>query len=135
VVLEARLGWYWVADALAETGAEVHLAHPLGVKAFAYRRVKNDERDAADLADLLRLGRLPESWLAPPKIRELRELVRGRHKLVVLRTSCRNQAHGILAKLGASVPVSDLFGVGGAAFLDELPVPPPMRRGCGRCAP
>jgi hypothetical protein len=31
----------------------VHLAHPLGVKAFEYRRVKNDERDAADLADLL----------------------------------------------------------------------------------
>jgi len=34
----------------------VHLAHPLGVKAFEYRRVKNDERDAADLADLLRMG-------------------------------------------------------------------------------
>ena len=38
----------------------MHLAHPLGVKAFSYRRVKNDERDAADLADLLRMGRLPE---------------------------------------------------------------------------
>ncbi|MEV4449895.1 hypothetical protein [Streptomyces mirabilis] len=48
---------------------------------------------AADLADLLRLGRLPESCLAPPGPRELRELVRGRHKLVVLRTNCRNQAH------------------------------------------
>ena len=46
-------------------GAEVHLAHPLGVKAFSYRRVKNDERDAADLADLLRMGRLPEAWIAP----------------------------------------------------------------------
>jgi transposase len=47
-------GWYWAADVLAATGAQVHLAHPLGVKAFAYRRVKNDFRDAADLADLLR---------------------------------------------------------------------------------
>jgi len=46
-------------------GASVHLAHPLGVKAFEYRRVKNDERDAADLADLLRMGRLPEAWIAP----------------------------------------------------------------------
>ncbi|MFF8322944.1 transposase [Streptomyces bobili] len=82
VVLEATLGWCWAADVLTEAGAEVHLAHPLGVKAFAYRRVENDERDAVDLADLLRIGRLPEAWLAPPETRELRELVRGRHKLV-----------------------------------------------------
>ena len=56
VVVEATYGWYWAADTLAAAGAEVHLAHPLGVKGFAYRRVKNDERDAADLADLLRMG-------------------------------------------------------------------------------
>ncbi|MGH3824970.1 MAG: hypothetical protein ACRDRA_19350, partial [Pseudonocardiaceae bacterium] len=42
VVLEAAYGWYWAADALAELGARVHLAHPLGVKMFSYRRVKND---------------------------------------------------------------------------------------------
>ena len=63
VVLEATYGWYWAADTLAAAGAEVHLAHPLGVKGFAYRRVKNDVRDAADLADLLRMGRLPEAWI------------------------------------------------------------------------
>ena len=40
VVLEATYGWYWAADTLAAAGAEVHLAHPLGVKAFTYRRVK-----------------------------------------------------------------------------------------------
>ncbi len=79
VVLEATYGWYWAADVLQAAGAEVHLAHPLGVKAFTYRRVKNDERDCADLADLLRLGRLPEAWIAPPEIRELRELTRYRH--------------------------------------------------------
>src|SRR5881275_3039253 len=45
VVLEATYGWYWAADVL-EGGAEVHLAHPLGVEAFAYRRVKDDVRDA-----------------------------------------------------------------------------------------
>jgi len=56
VVLEATYGWYWAADVLADAGATVHLAHPLGVKGFSYRRVKNDERDAADLADLLRMG-------------------------------------------------------------------------------
>ena len=42
VVLEATYGWYWAADTLAELGATVHLAHPLGVKTFSYRRVKND---------------------------------------------------------------------------------------------
>jgi hypothetical protein len=42
---------------------------------FAYRRVK-DERDAADLADLPRMGRLPEAWIAPLEIRELREIAR-----------------------------------------------------------
>ncbi|MDT5140902.1 MAG: hypothetical protein QOI79_226 [Mycobacterium sp.] len=78
VVLEATYGWYWAADALAEFGATVHLAHPLGVKAFSYRRVKNDQRDASDLADLLRMGRLPHAWIAPPETRELRELVAGR---------------------------------------------------------
>jgi hypothetical protein len=42
VVLEATYGWYWAADALADAGAGVHLAHPLGSKGFAYRRVKTD---------------------------------------------------------------------------------------------
>ena len=42
VVLEATYGWYWAADVLQGAGAEVHLAHPLGVKAFTCRRVKND---------------------------------------------------------------------------------------------
>src|ERR1035437_10928213 len=46
VVLEATYGWYWAVDALQSCGANVHLAHPLGVKAFEYRRVKNDFRDA-----------------------------------------------------------------------------------------
>jgi transposase len=67
VVLEACYGWYWAADALAAAGAEVHLAHPLGVKAFSHRRVKNDELDARDLADLLRMGRLPEAWIPRPR--------------------------------------------------------------------
>jgi Transposase len=61
VVVEATYGWHWAVDVLEEAGAEVHLAHPLGVRAFTYRRVKDDERDAADLAGLLRMGRLPEA--------------------------------------------------------------------------
>jgi transposase len=120
VVLEATYGWYWAADVLAEAGATVHLAHPLGVKGFAYRRVKNDERDAADLADLLRMGRLPQAWIAPPPVRGLREAVRHRCKLVALRTGLKAQVHAVLAKQGVRVPMSDLFGVGGQQLLDQL---------------
>ncbi len=120
VVLEATYGWYWAVDVLQDAGARVHLAHPLGVKGFAYRRVKNDERDAADLADLLRMGRLPESWIAPPAVRELREQVRHRAKLVALRSGCKAQVHAVLAKQGVAVPMSDLFGVGGNKLLDRL---------------
>jgi transposase len=125
VVIEATYGWYWAVDALEAAGAEVHLAHPLGVKAYSYRRVKNDERDAADLADLLRMGRLPEAWIAPPEIRELREISRYRHQLVKARTSLKDQVHGVLAKLGIPVTHSDIFGVHGQAWLDELKLPQP----------
>ena len=125
VVIEATYGWYWAVDVLEAAGAEVHLAHPLGVKAFSYRRVKNDERDSADLADLLRMGRLPEAWIAPPEIRELREITRYRHKLVKARTSYKDQVHGVLAKLGVPVTHSDIFGVHGQDWLDELPLPQP----------
>src|SRR3984957_1774709 len=125
VVVEATYGWYWAADTLTAAGAEVHLAHPLGVKAFTYRRVKNGQRDAADLADLLRMGRLPEAWIAPPRVRELRELTRYRQKVVSLRTSCKDQVHAVLAKLGVPVTCTDIFGVAGSAWLDELGLPQP----------
>src|SRR6266568_305518 len=125
VVLEATYGWYWAADVLAAAGAEVHLAHPLGVKAFTYRRVKDDVRDSADLADLLRMGRLPEAWIAPHELRELSELTRYRIKLVRMRTSCKDQVHGVLAKLGVPVTCSDIFGVAGSAWLDGLRLPQP----------
>jgi len=120
VVLEATYGWYWAADVLAEAGAQVHLAHPLGIKGFAYRRVKNDERDAADLADLLRMNRLPESWIAPRETRQLRELVRHRAKLVALRTGLKCEVHAVLAKQGVAVPMSDLFGYRGQTMLEAL---------------
>jgi transposase len=127
VVLEATYGWYWAADALAAAGASVHLAHPLGVKGFAYRRVKNDVRDATDLADLLRMGRLPEAWIAPPPVRARRELVRHRHKLVQAATSLKAQVHAVLAKCGLRIAVSDLFGVSGSRQLRLLPLEEPFR--------
>lgn len=133
VVLEAGYGWYWAADALAGLGANVHLAHPLGVRGFTYRRVKNDERDAADLADLLRMDRLPEAWIAPPATRELRELVRHRAKLVGLRTNLKCQIHAVLAGAGVAVSMSDLFGVTGTALLERVELPSAMRAKVDSC--
>ena len=125
VVLEATYGWYWAADALEAAGAQVHLAHPLGVKMFEHRRVKNDVRDASDLADLLRMGRLPQAWIAPPATRELRELVRHRAKLVALRSGCKCEVHAVLAKLGVQVPMSDLFTEAGLDLLAAVDAPTP----------
>jgi transposase len=122
VVLEATYGWYWAVDVLQAHGARVHLAHPLGVKGFRYRRVKNDVRDAGDLADLLRMGRLPEAWIAPPATRELRELVRYRAKLVAIRSGLKAQVHAVLAKAGVLIAVSDLFGVTGRQRLAKVPL-------------
>ena len=122
VVLEATYGWYWAADVLQDAGAQVHLAHPLGVKGFAYRRVKNDVRDAADLADLLRMNRLPEGWIAPPQVRQLREMVRHRAKLVAWRSGLKASVHGVLAKQGLHPQVTDLFGVAGRQWLNTAPL-------------
>ncbi len=123
VIIEATYGWYWAADFLKANGANVHLSHPLGNN-WGNRRVKNDERDATDLADLLRLGRLAEAWFAPPEVRELRELVRYRAKLVALRSGLKAQVHAVLAKEGVRVEMTDLFGVGGQALLDSCLLAP-----------
>ena len=119
VIVEATYGWYWAADVIQECGGNVHLAHPLGNN-WGNRRVKNDERDATDLVDLFRMGRLAEGWVAPPALRELRELIRYRAKLVHLRSNLKAQVHAVLAKEGVAVPMTDLFGVGGQRLLDEV---------------
>jgi transposase len=119
VVVEATYGWYWVVDLLQANGARVHLADPQGLN-WGQRRVKNDERDAVDLADMLRLGRLPEAWIAPPATRELRELVRYRAKLVGLRSGLKAQVHAVMAKEGVLPAVADMFCRAGNHQLDGM---------------
>lgn len=119
VAIEATYGWYWAVDLLQAEGARVHLVHPSGLN-WGDRRVKNDYRDCQELLDRLRTGRLPESWIAPPAVRELRELVRYRAKLVALRTGLKAQVKAVLAKHGLRPPVNELWGPVGGAYLDEL---------------
>jgi transposase len=119
VVIEATYGWYWAVDLLQSLGATVHLANPNALN-WGDRRVKNDVADATDLADMLRMGRLPEAWIAPPAIRELRELVRYRTKLVQLRTGLKAQVHAVMAKEGVLPTVGDMFCKSGQRQLDQL---------------
>jgi transposase len=120
VAIEATYGWYWAVDALQAGGANVHLVAPSKVGAFEGRRVKNDQRDCQLLGDLLRANMLPEAWISTPQVREWRELVRYRAKLVGLRSGLKAQVHAVLAKLGVHVPMTDLFGVGGRQLLAHL---------------
>jgi transposase len=119
VVVEATFGWYWLVDLLQENGCRVHLASPSQLN-WGNRRVKNDERDALDLVRKLRLGELPEAWIAPPQIRELRELVRYRAKGVRLRSGLKAQVHGVMGKEGILPGLGDMFGPGGQKLLDGM---------------
>jgi transposase len=120
VALEATYGWYWAADLLEDLGADVHLVHPLGLH-WDSRRVKNDVKDATELAKRLCHDDLPEAWVAMPYYRELRELVRYRNKLRSFRTSCKAQVHAVMAKEGILPSLDDMFGPGGQKALDEMP--------------
>jgi transposase len=104
VAIEATYGWYWAVDALQAAGFAVHLAHPKGLTSLQGRRVKTDWVDARELADLLRLGRFPEAYLAPVPLRELRELVRHRDRLVHTRTGVKAGLHAVLGKCGVIPP-------------------------------
>jgi transposase len=124
VAMEATYGWYWAVDALTAAKFKVHLAHPYGLKAMRKRkRVKTDARDAYELANLLRLGSLPEAYIAPPELRELRELVRHRRQLVKTATATKNGIRGLLAKHGLRLSVSNLNGIAGTGALDLVQLP------------
>jgi transposase len=82
VVLEATYGWYWAADVLAELGAKVYLAHPLGMKMFSYRRVKT-------MSATRRIWRICCGWVGCLKRGSLRRATRELRELVRHRKLCR----------------------------------------------
>jgi transposase len=128
VALEATYGWEWLADVLQDAGYELHLAHPLRTKAIASARVKTDAVDARTLAHLLRTDLLPEAYIAPREIRDLRDLLRHRVALTRMRSALKNRVSAIPAKQGIQRPYSDLFGPAGTRFLAELELPEQPRR-------
>jgi transposase len=81
--LEATTGWRFIAEELSRAGLTAHLAEPADTAALrgTKRRAKTDRRDCDHMVDLLLAGRLPESWLPPEHVLEIRTLVRLRKDL------------------------------------------------------
>jgi transposase len=123
VAIEAAFGWPWIADLLEEVGLEPHLGHPPAIKVLAKHEAKGDRCDADRLAKFQLRGILPESYLAPPEVRQQRERMRYRISLVRLHTGVKNRIHAILHRLGILHSFSDLFGKSGRAFLEKLDLP------------
>ena len=122
VAFEAAFGWGWLAELLDDYGYEAHLVHPTRCKAIAAARLKNDKVDAETLAQLLRADLLPEAWIAPPEVRQLRALLRHRVGLVRLRTLLRNRIHAVLADHGQDRP-SGVWSGPGQDWLASLELP------------
>jgi transposase len=83
VALEATTGWRFFVEELRGVGAVVHLAEPAETAALrgSKRRAKSDRADARHHRELVLAGRLPESWIPPDHILDLRARVRLRHTL------------------------------------------------------
>ena len=79
--VEATTGWRYFVEELERAGCDAHLAEPADTKALQGRkkRAKTDRIDAKHLRDLLVIERLPESWVPPEHIQEIRTLMRMRH--------------------------------------------------------
>jgi transposase len=127
IALEATYGWEWLADLLEDHGYELHLAHPLRTKAIASARVKTDAVDARTLAHLLRTDLLPEAYVAPRELRDLRDLLRQRVVLTQMRTALKNRVHALIARQGIQHAHADLFGSSGRRLLHELQLRPDPR--------
>lgn len=82
--------------------------------------MKTDAVDARTLAHLLRTDLLPEAYIAPRELRDLRDLLRHRVALTRIRSALKQRVGAVLAKHGVARPYSNLFGPGGLRFLEQL---------------
>ena len=87
MVVESTFNWYWIVDTMMDAGYKVHLANPAAVKQYEGLKHTNDFDDAFHLANLLRLGILPEGYIYPKQQRAIRDLLRKRLMLVRHRTA------------------------------------------------
>src|SRR5919109_1158952 len=127
VALEATTGWRFVVQELRAIGAEVRLAEPAETAARRGRkkRPKTDRADARHLRELLMVDRLPESWIPPEHILDLRARVRLRHTLVDQRGEWQQRIHAVLYHHGCPHHHGiGLLTANGRAWLESLGLPP-----------
>jgi transposase len=96
--VESTSSWYWLADLLREEGVDLVLAHAKMVKAIAYAKVKTDAVDALTLAQLLRADLVPSAHMISPELREVRDLLRLRLRLIDKRSRCLHALSSLLGK-------------------------------------
>jgi hypothetical protein len=122
--LEATTGWRFVAEELRTVDAEVHLAEPAETAARRgnKKRAKTDRADARHLRELLMIGRLPESWIPPDHLLDLRAKVRLRHTLVDQRGEWQQRIQSVLYHHGFPQRHGLLTGEN-RAWLDALELP------------
>lgn len=100
VALEASGSWYWLVSLMEACGLVVHLADPLEAKKRMRGRNKTDALDARGLAYLLRDGRLPEIWIPPSALLDLRGLMRSRLDLRQRQSSLKCRVGAALNRYG-----------------------------------
>jgi transposase len=124
-VIESMSGARFVHDELELHGWDVRIADAVKARGIAPLACKTDTIDTWVLAELARLGLVPEIWLPDPEVRAERERARFRLHLVKHRSALKNRIHAILFQHGVPSPGSDLFGAGGRALLEGLQLPEP----------
>jgi transposase len=112
IVVESTYNWYWLVDGLMEEGYRVHLANPSAIQQYSGMKHSDDRHDAFWLAEMLRLGILPEGYIYPKQERPMRDLLRKRSHLMRLRTSLVVSLQNILSRnVGRKVSVNDVKGL------------------------
>ncbi len=99
--MEATIFTGWIYDFLKPYAFELKVAHPEMVRAITAAKKKNDRVDAEKLADLLRVRLLPECYMAPEPLRELRRVLRYRNYTVRAAVRTKNKISGLLMEVGA----------------------------------
>jgi transposase len=128
VALEATTGWRFVVEEVRAVGGRAHLAEPAetAARCGTKKRARSDRADAGHLRELLMLGRLPESWIAPGHLLDLRARVRLRHTLVDQRGEWQQRVQAVLYHHGFPQRRELLTGAN-RAWLAELELPDSAR--------
>ena len=95
VVFESTTNAWHVYDLLEPLVERVVVANPAKVKQIANARVKTDVRDTFILARLLAANLVPDVWVPPVHVRELRQLLSQRRQLVETHTQIVNRMHSV----------------------------------------